>query len=251
MNIIQERLEREFQLNLISSAPSVSYHVTKTDGAQIYVSNPSELPEVGEIQDVQEPMVQLSIHVPNEYVGRIITLCEEKRGKQNQIKYITEDRVQVMYDLPLAEMVFDFYDKLKGMTKGYASMDYEFKDYMSADLVKVDILLNGDKVDALSIICHRDNAYYKGRELVSKLQKLIDRQQFDIAVQAAIGAKIIARETVKALRKNVLAKCYGGDISRKRKLLEKQKEGKKRMKMVGSVEVPQEAFLAVLKVGED
>lgn len=251
MNIIQERLEREFQLNLISSAPSVSYHVTKTDGVEIYVSNPSELPEVGEIQDIQEPMVQLSIHVPNEYVGRIITLCEEKRGKQNQIKYITEDRVQVMYDLPLAEMVFDFYDKLKGMTKGYASMDYEFKDYMSADLVKVDILLNGDKVDALSIICHRDNAYYKGRELVSKLQKLIDRQQFDIAVQAAIGAKIIARETVKALRKNVLAKCYGGDVSRKRKLLEKQKEGKKRMKMVGTVEVPQEAFLAVLKVGED
>lgn len=251
MNIIQERLEREFQLNLISSAPSVSYHVTKTDGVQIYVSNPSELPEVGEIQDIQEPMVQLSIHVPNEYVGRIITLCEEKRGRQNQIKYITEDRVQVIYDLPLAEMVFDFYDKLKGMTKGYASMDYEFKDYMSADLVKVDILLNGDKVDALSIICHRDNAYYKGRELVSKLQKLIDRQQFDIAVQAAIGAKIIARETVKALRKNVLAKCYGGDISRKRKLLEKQKEGKKRMKMVGTVEVPQEAFLAVLKVGED
>lgn len=251
MNIIQERLEREFQLNLISSAPSVSYHVTRTDGSEIYVSNPSELPEVGEIQDIQEPMVQLSIHVPNEYVGRIITLCEEKRGKQNQIKYITEDRVQVMYDLPLAEMVFDFYDKLKGMTKGYASMDYEFKDYMSADLVKVDILLNGDKVDALSIICHRDNAYYKGRELVSKLQKLIDRQQFDIAVQAAIGAKIIARETVKALRKNVLAKCYGGDVSRKRKLLEKQKEGKKRMKMVGSVEVPQEAFLAVLKVGED
>lgn len=251
MNIIQERLEREFQLNLISSAPSVSYHVTKTDGSEIYVSNPSELPEVGEIQDIEEPMVQLSIHVPNEYVGRIITLCEEKRGRQNQIKYITEDRVQVIYDLPLAEMVFDFYDKLKGMTKGYASMDYEFKDYMSADLVKVDILLNGDKVDALSIICHRDNAYYKGRELVSKLQKLIDRQQFDIAVQAAIGAKIIARETVKALRKNVLAKCYGGDISRKRKLLEKQKEGKKRMKMVGSVEVPQEAFLAVLKVGED
>lgn len=251
MNIIQERLEREFQLNLISSAPSVSYHVTRTDGEKIYVSNPSDLPEVGEIQEIEEPMVQLSIHVPNEYVGRIITLCEEKRGRQNQIKYITEDRVQVIYDLPLAEMVFDFYDKLKGMTKGYASMDYEFKDYISADLVKVDILLNGDKVDALSIICHRDNAYYKGRELVSKLQKLIDRQQFDIAVQAAIGAKIIARETVKALRKNVLAKCYGGDVSRKRKLLEKQKEGKKRMKMVGTVEVPQEAFLAVLKVGED
>ncbi len=251
MNIIQERLEREFQLNLISSAPSVLYNVTRSNGELTSVSNPSDLPEVSLIDKIEEPIVQLSIHVPNEFVGRIITLCEERRGRQNQIKYITEDRVQVVYDLPLAEMVFDFYDKLKGMTKGYASMDYEFKGYMEADLVKVDIMLNGDNVDALSIICHRSNSYYKGRELVSKLQKLIDRQQFDVAVQAAIGAKIIARETVKALRKNVLAKCYGGDISRKRKLLEKQKEGKKRMKMVGTVEIPQEAFLAVLKVGED
>lgn len=250
MNIIQERLEREFSLNLISTAPSVSYKVLKTDGTEIMVSNPSDMPEVGLIETISEPMVQLSIHVPNEYVGRMITLCEERRGIQNQIKYITADRVQVMYDLPLSEMVFDFYDKLKGLTKGYASMDYEFKDYAAAALVKVDILLNGDKVDALSIICHRDNAFYKGRDLVSKLQKLIDRQQFDVAVQAAIGAKIVARETVKALRKNVLAKCYGGDVSRKRKLLEKQKEGKKRMKMVGTVEVPQEAFLAVLKVDE-
>jgi len=250
MNIIQERLEREFSLNLISTAPSVSYQVVKTDGTNLMVSNPSDMPEVGLIESISEPMVQLSIHVPNEFVGRMITLCEERRGIQNQLKYITADRVQVMYDLPLSEMVFDFYDKLKGLTKGYASMDYEFKDYREADLVKVDILLNGDKVDALSIICHRDNAFYKGRDLVSKLQKLIDRQQFDIAVQAAIGAKIVARETVKALRKNVLAKCYGGDVSRKRKLLEKQKEGKKRMKMVGSVEVPQEAFLAVLKVDE-
>ncbi len=250
MNIIQERLEREFDLLLISTAPSVSYKVLKTDGEEITISNPSEMPEPGKIESIQEPMVGLSIHCPNEYVGRMITLCEERRGIQNQIKYITADRVQVMYDLPLSEMVFDFYDKLKGMTKGYASMDYEFKGYAVSDMVKVDILLNGDNVDALSIICHRDNAFYKGRDLVQKLQKLIGRQQFDVAVQAAIGAKIVARETVKALRKNVLAKCYGGDISRKRKLLEKQKEGKKRMKMVGSVEVPQEAFLAVLKTDE-
>ena len=250
MNIIQERLEREFNLLLISTAPSVSYKVRQTDGTELTISNPSEMPEAGKIETIEEPMVSLSIHCPNEYVGRMITLCEERRGIQNQIKYITADRVQVMYDLPLSEMVFDFYDKLKGMTKGYASMDYEFKGYAVSDMVKVDVLLNGDPVDALSIICHRDNAFYKGRDLVQKLQKLIDRQQFDIAVQAAIGAKIVARETVKALRKNVLAKCYGGDVSRKRKLLEKQKEGKKRMKMVGSVEVPQEAFLAVLSTDE-
>lgn len=250
MNIIQERLEREFGLLLISTAPSVSYKVLKTNGEEITISNPSEMPEPGEIESVSEPMVELSIHVPNEFVGRMITLCEERRGIQKEIKYITADRVQIIYNLPLSEMVFDFYDKLKGLTKGYASMDYEFKDYASSDLVKVDVLLNGDKVDALSIICHRNNAFFKGRDLVQKLQKLIDRQQFDIAVQAAIGAKIVARETVKALRKNVLAKCYGGDVSRKRKLLEKQKEGKKRMKMVGSVEVPQEAFLAVLKTDE-
>ena len=250
MNIIQERLEREFDLLLISTAPSVSYKILKTDGSEITISNPSEMPEPGLIQSVSEPMVQLNIHVPNEYVGRMITLCEERRGIQTEIKYITAERVQVIYDLPLSEMVFDFYDKLKGLTRGYASMDYEFRDYIVADLVKVDILLNGDNVDALSIICHRDNSFYKGRDLVQKLQKLIDRQQFDVAVQAAIGAKIVARETIKALRKNVLAKCYGGDISRKRKLLEKQKEGKKRMKMVGSVEIPQEAFLAVLKTDD-
>ena len=250
MDIIQERLEREFGLNLISTAPSVNYTVTKIDGEEIAVDNPADMPEPGDIESVTEPIVGISIHVPNEYVGKIITLCEEKRGIQNEIRYITEDRVQIMYDLPLSEMVFDFYDKLKSMTKGYASMDYEFKDYNEADLVKVDILLNGDKVDALSIICHRSNSYTKGRMLVEKLRKLIGRQQFDIAIQAAIGAKILARETVKALRKNVLAKCYGGDVSRKRKLLEKQKAGKKRMKMVGSVEVPQEAFLAVLKVDE-
>ena len=250
MNIVQERLEREFDLLLISTAPSVSFKVLKTDGKELTISNPSEMPEPGLIESVSEPMVELSIHVPNEFVGRMITLCEERRGFQKEIKYITSDRVQVIYNLPLSEMVFDFYDKLKGLTKGYASMDYEFKGYSVSDMVKVDILLNGDNVDALSIICHRDNAFYKGRDLVQKLQKLIDRQQFDVAIQAAIGAKIVARETIKALRKNVLAKCYGGDISRKRKLLEKQKEGKKRMKMVGSVEVPQEAFLAVLKTDE-
>ena len=250
MNIIQERLEREFELHLISTAPSVSYMVTNLEMEKFEISNPSELPEPGEYECIEEPVVALSIHVPNEFVGNIIKLCTDRRGRQTDMKYITEERVQLFYDLPLSEMVYDFYDKLKGMSKGYASMDYEIKGYERADLVKVDVLLNGDKVDALSLICHRDNAYYKGRDLTQKLQKLIGRQQFDIAVQAAIGAKIIARETVKALRKNVLAKCYGGDVSRKRKLLEKQKAGKKRMKMVGSVEVPQEAFLAVLKVDD-
>ncbi|MFG1484232.1 translation elongation factor 4 [Halobacteriovorax sp. HFRX-2_2] len=251
MNIIQERLEREFSLNLISTAPSVSYKVKMNDGEIVEVDNPSTMPEPGKFEEITEPIVSISIHVPNEYVGKIIRLCEEKRGIQTDMKYITEERVQVTYDLPLSEMVFDFYDKLKSYTKGYASMDYDFKGYEPSKLVKVDVLLNGEKVDALSIICHTDNAYYKGRDLVGRLRKIIDRQQFDIAIQAAIGAKIVARETVKALRKNVLAKCYGGDVSRKRKLLEKQKEGKKRMKMVGSVEVPQEAFLAVLAVDED
>ncbi|WP_372651294.1 translation elongation factor 4 [Halobacteriovorax sp.] len=250
MNIIQERLEREFELNLISTAPSVSYKVELMDGTNIDVENPADLPEPGEFESISEPYVKISIHVPNEFVGRIIKLCEERRGIQTDLNYITEDRVQVSYDLPLSEMVFDFYDKLKGMSKGYASMDYDFKGYEPSTLVKVDILLNGEKVDALSLICHRDNAYSKGKVLVERLRKIIDRQQFDIAIQAAIGAKIISRETVKALRKNVLAKCYGGDISRKRKLLEKQKAGKKRMKMVGNVEIPQEAFLAVLKVDD-
>lgn len=250
MNIIQERLEREFDLNLISTAPSVAYKVKLHSGDVINVDNPSEMPDPTKIEEITEPVVGLSIHVPNDYVGKIIKLCEDKRGIQTNMNYITEERVQIYYDLPLSEMVFDFYDRLKSMTSGYASMDYEFKDYQASDLVKVDILLNGEKVDALSIICHRDSSFYKGRDLVERLRKIIDRQQFDIAIQAAIGAKIIARETVKALRKNVLAKCYGGDASRKRKLLEKQKEGKKRMKMVGSVEVPQAAFLAVLSVDE-
>ncbi|EQC44759.1 translation elongation factor 4 [Bacteriovorax sp. Seq25_V] len=250
MNIIQERLEREFLLNLISTAPSVAFKVKLLSGDIVNVDNPSEMPDPTKIEEVTEPVVSLSIHVPNEYVGKIIKLCEEKRGVQTDMNYITEERVQITYDLPLSEMVFDFYDRLKSMTSGYASMDYDFKGYQTSNLVKVDILLNGEKVDALSIICHRDNSFYKGRDLVERLRKIIDRQQFDIAIQAAVGAKIIARETVKALRKNVLAKCYGGDASRKRKLLEKQKEGKKRMKMVGSVEVPQEAFLAVLSVDE-
>lgn len=250
MSIIQERLEREFSLSLISTAPSVRYRVKTKKGEELLVQNPSELPEPGEIEQIQEPMVLLSIHVPNEYVGVIITLCEKRRGVQQDIKYITSDRVQVIYNLPLSEMVFDFYDQLKSITKGYASMDYEFNDYQTAKMVKLDVLLNGDPVDALSLITHESSSYYKGRDLVGKLRKIIDRQQFDIAIQAAVGTKVIARETVKALRKNVLAKCYGGDVSRKRKLLEKQKAGKKRMKMVGNVEIPQEAFLAVLKVDE-
>ena len=248
MNIIQERLEREFELNLISTAPSCSYKVKTSKDEELLIDNPSELPDISLIESISEPMVEISIHLPNEFVGKIIKLCTERRGEQKQIKYITTDRVQLIYNLPLSEMVFDFYDKLKGLSKGYASMDYEVVGYQESDLVKLDILLNGDSVDALSLITHRQSAQFKGRALTSKLQKLINRQQFDIAIQAAVGAKILARETVKALRKNVLAKCYGGDISRKRKLLEKQKKGKKRMKMVGSVEVPQEAFLAVLKV---
>ncbi len=250
MNIIQERLEREYEQNIISTAPSCKYQVLTTKGENVEVDNPALLPDMQFIESIHEPYVELSIHLPEEFVGKIIGLCSERRGIQKEIRYITEDRVQLLYDLPLSEMVFDFYDKLKSMSKGYASMDYEFKGYEKSNLCKLDILLNGDKVDALSIICHKDNAQYKGRALVQKLQKVIDRQQFDIAIQAAIGSKILARETVKALRKNVLAKCYGGDISRKRKLLEKQKAGKKRMKMVGNVEVPQEAFLSVLKVDE-
>ncbi len=250
MNIIQERLEREFKLSLISTAPSCNYEVLTVKNETLFIDNPSELPDPGLIEEIREPVVEISIHVPNDYVGKIIKLCEDKRGSQKNLNYITEDRVQIVYDLPLSEMVFDFYDRLKSMSKGYASMDYELQGYQKSDLVRLDILLNGEKVDALSLICHRSNAFYRGRELTAKLRKIIDRQQFDIAIQASIGSKVISRETVKALRKNVLAKCYGGDVSRKRKLLEKQKEGKKRMKMVGNVEIPQEAFLAVLSVDE-
>ncbi|OFZ66341.1 MAG: elongation factor 4, partial [Bdellovibrionales bacterium RIFOXYB2_FULL_36_6] len=251
MNIIQERLEREFEMDMISTAPSVSYKVVKTSGEEIFVDNPALLPDTGKIESISEPYVEINIHVPNTYVGNIIKLCIDRRGIQKEIRYITTDRVQIIFELPLAEMVFDFYDKLKGLSKGYASMDYEVIDFRTSNLVKVDILLNGDKVDALSMICHRDHAQHKGRQLVQKLRKYIGRQQYDIAVQAAIGSQILARETIKAFRKNVIAKCYGGDITRKRKLLEKQKEGKKKMKMVGAVEVPQEAFMAVLKIDED
>jgi GTP-binding protein LepA len=247
MNIIQERLEREFQLSLISTAPSCNYKILTTKGEEFFIDNPSELPDQTLVEHISEPIVEVNIHVPNEFVGNVIKLCSERRGLQKDMKYLTRDRVHLIYQLPLVEMVFDFYDKLKGLTRGYASMDYEVMGYEQSELVKLDILINGDPVDALSLICHKSSAQVKGRELCERLRKLINRQQFDIAIQAAIGGKILARETVKALRKNVLAKCYGGDITRKRKLLEKQKKGKKRMKMVGSVEIPQSAFLAVLK----
>lgn len=250
MDIIQTRLEREFNLALISTAPSCSYHVITQSGEKIVVDNPAKLPDPTFIDQILEPTVKLSIHLPNEYVGKIIKLCEDRRGQQQNINYITEDRVQLIYILPLSEMMFDFYDQLKSLSKGYASMDYELHEYMESDMCKLDVLLNGDKVDALSVITHKSTAQQKGKDLTHRLLKVIDRQQFDIAIQAAIGSKVVARETVKALRKNVLAKCYGGDVSRKRKLLEKQKEGKKRMKMVGNVEIPQEAFLAVLKTEE-
>lgn len=250
MDIIQTRLEREFNLSLISTAPSCSYEVITNSGTKVIVDNPAKLPDPGMIDTILEPTVKLSIHLPNEFVGRIIKLCEDRRGRQQAINYITEDRVQLIYILPLSEMMFDFYDQLKSLSKGYASMDYELHEYMESDMVKLDVLLNGDKVDALSVITHRSTSQQKGKDLTHRLMKVIDRQQFDIAIQAAIGAKVVARETIKALRKNVLAKCYGGDVSRKRKLLEKQKEGKKRMKMVGNVEIPQEAFLAVLKTEE-
>lgn len=250
MDIIQERLEREFNLTLLSTAPSCSYEVLTNAGVRVVVDNPSKLPDPGMIDTIFEPTVKLSIHLPNDYVGKIIKLCEDRRGRQQAINYITEERVQLIYILPLSEMMFDFYDQLKSLSKGYASMDYELHDYQESDMVKLDVLLNGDKVDALSVITHRSTSAQKGKDLTFRLMKVIDRQQFDIAIQAAIGSKVVARESIKALRKNVLAKCYGGDISRKRKLLEKQKEGKKRMKMVGNVEIPQEAFLAVLKVEE-
>ncbi|MBI3754454.1 MAG: elongation factor 4 [Deltaproteobacteria bacterium] len=250
MEIIQERLEREYKLNLITTAPTVVYRVTKTNGEIIHIDTPTKLPSVQYIERIEEPYIMATIHLPNEYLGAILGLCENRRGIQRTIKYITPARVMVEYEIPLNEVVLDFYDRLKTLSKGYASMDYEYLDYREADLVKMDILLNGEPVDALSIIVPRERAYYRGKELVEKMKGIIHRQMFEIIIQAAIGGKIIARETVKALRKNVTAKCYGGDITRKRKLLEKQKEGKKRMKQVGSVEIPQEAFLAVLKIGE-
>ena len=248
MEIIQERLEREFNLELITTAPTVVYRVHKVGGEVITIESANLLPEVQEIVCLEEPFILASIHVPNEFVGAILALCEEKRGVQREIKYLTPTRVMIIYELPLNEVVLDFYDRLKSISKGYASLDYEHLDYRQSELVRMNILINGEVVDALSLIIHRDKAYYRGRELVSKMKELIPRQMFEVAIQAAIGNKVIARETVKAMRKDVLAKCYGGDITRKRKLLEKQKEGKKRMKNVGNVELPQEAFLAILKV---
>ncbi|MEY2781515.1 MAG: elongation factor 4, partial [Pseudomonadota bacterium] len=249
MEIVQERLEREFDQDLITTAPSVVYQVEKADGEVIWVENPSKMPDQGRIQEIREPIVTVHLYMPQEHVGSVMTLCNQKRGVQVNMSYHGR-QVMLTYELPLGEIVLDFFDKLKSVSRGYASMDYEFKEYRASDVVKVDILLNGEKVDALSIIVHRSQAQYRGRAVASKMREIISRQMFDVAIQAAIGANIIARETVKAMRKNVLAKCYGGDITRKRKLLEKQKAGKKRMKQIGTVEVPQEAFLAILQVEE-
>jgi GTP-binding protein LepA len=248
MEIVQERLEREFGMNIISTAPGVRYKVTKTSGETFEVDNPALLPKPHEIEKIEEPMIRGIIHTPAEYVGSIITICEARRGTQERIDYITKERCAVVYKLPLGEMLFDFYDKLKSISKGYASFDYELLGLEESQLVKLDVMINGDVVDALSVIVHRTRSYERGRDLTKKMKEVIPRQQYEVAIQASIGTKVIARETVGALRKNVLAKCYGGDISRKRKLLEKQKEGKKRMKSIGTVEVPQEAFLAILKV---
>ena len=248
MEIIQERLEREYNLNLITTAPTVIYKVFTKDGASFSIDNPADLPPVQKIDHIQEPRIKAQIHVPNDHVGAIMKLCEERRGRQVNLVYASHNRVMVTYDMPLAEVVYDFFDRLKSVSRGYASVDYEMGEYERADLIKMDILINGEICDALSIIVHRDNSYHRGQSLCSKLKEVIHRQQFEVAIQAAIGTRVISRCTVKAYRKNVTAKCYGGDISRKRKLLEKQKEGKKRMKSVGQVEIPQEAFLAVLKV---
>ncbi|MFO1435482.1 MAG: translation elongation factor 4 [Gammaproteobacteria bacterium] len=250
MEIVQERLEREYNLNLITTAPTVIYEVLSTAGEVLQVDNPAQLPPVNEIEEIREPIIQADILVPHQYLGNVITLCAERRGVQKRMQYLG-GQVSVSYEMPLSEMVTDFFDRLKSVTRGYGSMDYTFLRHQAAKLVKVDILINGERVDALSIIVHHENAQRRGRELAEKMRELIPRQMFDVAIQAAIGSNIIARETVKAMRKNVLAKCYGGDVTRKRKLLEKQKEGKKRMKQFGSVEIPQEAFMAVLSIGKD
>ena len=250
MEIVQERLEREFNLNLITTAPTVVYRVTKSDGSVMEMENPSKLPDPSQILKMEEPYVKLSVHTPSDYIGGILKLCEDRRGNQIKMEYITDTKVIIEYKLPLNEMVMDFYDKLKSISKGYASMEYELIGFEEGDLVKMDIMINGDPVDALSVIIHRAKAISRGRALAAKLKELIPRQQYQVNIQAAIGAKIVARETLGAMRKDVTAKCYGGDISRKRKLLEKQKEGKKRMKAIGHVDVPQEAFLAILKVDE-
>jgi GTP-binding protein LepA len=251
MEIVQERLEREFGMDLVTTAPGVLYRVTTTDGAVTEIDSPAKLPEAGRIDAIEEPIITATILTPAEHVGGILELCQEKRGVQKGLEYVAKDRVLVTYELPFNEVVLDFYDRLKTISRGYASLDYHVTGYWESPLVKLDILVNGEPVDALSIIVHQDKAYARGRALASKMRQLIPRQMFEVAIQAAIGSRIVARESVKALRKNVLAKCYGGDITRKRKLLEKQKEGKKRMKRVGRVEIPQEAFLAVLKVGQE
>jgi len=249
MEIVQERLERQYGMNLITTAPTVVYQVEQSDGTILMVDNPSKMPETSKINTILEPIVTVNLYIPQEYVGAIITLCVGKRGIQTDMNYLGR-QVKLTYELPMAEIVLDFFDRMKSISRGYASMDYEFKEYRPADVVKVDILINGERVDALSVIVHRSNSQHRGREVVAKMRGIIPRQMFDVAIQAAIGSNIVARENVKALRKNVLAKCYGGDISRKRKLLEKQKEGKKRMKQVGNVEIPQEAFLAILQVDD-
>ncbi len=251
MEIIQERLEREFQVELIATAPSVIYEVDTTDGKKLRIDNPAKLPDPGKIAAFREPFVRMEIHVPSEYVGNVLRLCEEKRGLQKDMRYLTATRVIITYELPFAEIVYDFFDRLKSTTKGYASMDYEFIEYRDADLVRLDMLINGDPVDALAVIVHRDKAYHHGRAVALRLKRTIPRQLFEVVIQAAIGNKVIARERNGPMGKNVTAKCYGGDITRKRKLLEKQKEGKKRMKRMGNVELPQEAFLAALQAGDD
>ena len=247
MEIVQERLEREYDLDIITSAPTVIYEALTKTGETIYIDNPSKMPDGGTVEDLREPIAECNILVPQQYLGNVMTLCIERRGVQKELKFLG-NQVALTFEIPMGEVVMDFFDRLKSVSRGFASLDYNFVRFESSSLVKVDVLINGEKVDALAMICHRDQARYRGNALVEKMKELIPRQMFDVAIQAAIGGQVIARSTVKAMRKNVLAKCYGGDVSRKKKLLSKQKEGKKRMKQVGSVEIPQEAFLAVLQV---